>query len=114
MAEQIEIKVPDIGDFDAVEIIEIQVAVGDIIQAEDSLITLESDKAAMEIPASDGGKVTEILVNVGDAVGKDAPIVTVEIEEIRFLTMELETVTMEKKKMKKAISRWKKIYRQKS
>ena len=69
-----DVTVPDIGDFDAVPIIEIHVAVGDTVSAEDPLITLESDKAAMDVPAPFGGTVTEIKVAVGDEVGEGAVI----------------------------------------
>lgn len=69
-----DVTVPDIGDFDAVPIIEIHVAVGDTVSAEDPLITLESDKAAMDVPAPFGGTVKEIKVSVGDEVGEGAVI----------------------------------------
>jgi pyruvate dehydrogenase E2 component (dihydrolipoamide acetyltransferase) len=72
------IDVPDIGDFKEVEVIEVMVAVGDTIKAEQSLITVESDKASMEIPASQGGVVKEIRVKVGDKVSKGTPLVVVE------------------------------------
>ncbi|NMK48775.1 biotin/lipoyl-containing protein, partial [Achromobacter sp. Bel] len=74
----IEIEVPDIGDFKEVEVIEIMVAVGDTIKAEQSLITVESDKASMEIPASQGGVVKEVKVKVGDKVAKGSVVVVVE------------------------------------
>ncbi|MBV7482833.1 dihydrolipoyllysine-residue acetyltransferase [Bordetella sp. BOR01] len=73
-----EIAVPDIGDFKEVEVIEVMVAVGDTIKAEQSLITVESDKASMEIPASAGGVVKEVKVKVGDKVAKGTAIVVVE------------------------------------
>ena len=66
MSNVVQIKVPDIGDFKEVEVIEVLVAVGDTIKAEQSLITVESDKASMEIPASQGGVVKSIAVKVGD------------------------------------------------
>ncbi|MBA4315185.1 MAG: dihydrolipoyl dehydrogenase [Betaproteobacteria bacterium] len=66
--------VPDIGDFDSVEIIEVLVKVGDKVSKEQSLITVESDKASMEIPASDDGVVTKLLVKVGDKVSKGSEI----------------------------------------
>ncbi|TAN30685.1 MAG: dihydrolipoyllysine-residue acetyltransferase [Castellaniella sp.] len=78
MSNIVEIKVPDIGDFDAVEVIEVLVAVGDTIQAEQSLITVESDKASMEIPASQGGVVKSLKVKVGDKVSQGAVILEVE------------------------------------
>ena len=66
--------VPDIGDFDSVEIIEVLVKEGDKVSKEQSLITVESDKASMEIPASDDGVVTKLLVKVGDKVSKGSEI----------------------------------------
>ncbi|KGD96729.1 dihydrolipoamide acetyltransferase, partial [Achromobacter sp. RTa] len=74
----VEIQVPDIGDFKEVEVIEVMVAVGDTIKAEQSLITVESDKASMEIPASQGGVVKEVKVKVGDKVAKGSVVVVVE------------------------------------
>ena len=76
--EVIDVKVPDIGDYDAAEIIEIAVKVGDDIEEEDSLITLETDKASMEVPSSASGKVTELAVKVGDKVGEGDLILKVE------------------------------------
>lgn len=70
MSEEKEIRVPDIGDFDAVEIIEILVAPGDSVEAEASLITLESDKATMEVPAPFDCTITTLKVSVGDSVAK--------------------------------------------
>ena len=63
-----EIKVPDIGDFKEVEVIELMVKVGDTIKVDQSLITVESDKASMEIPSSHAGVVKEIKIKVGDKV----------------------------------------------
>ena len=76
----IEVKVPDIGDFDEVEVIEVLIAPGDTVQAEDSLITLESDKAAMEIPSSDSGVVQEVLVKVGDKMAEGGVICILEAD----------------------------------
>jgi len=78
MSNLIEIKVPDIGDFADVEVIEVLVNVGDSINAEDSLISVESDKAAMEIPAPQGGVVKEMLVKLGDKVSQGSPILMLE------------------------------------
>jgi dihydrolipoamide dehydrogenase len=75
----IEITVPDIGDFDAVEIIEVLVSVGDEIEANQDLITLESDKAAMEIPSTESGKIVSMNVAVGDKVAEGAVILTLEV-----------------------------------
>ncbi|MCX4189324.1 dihydrolipoyl dehydrogenase [Methylophaga sp. OBS3] len=74
----VEVKVPDIGDFDAVEIIEVLVAVGDEITNNQDIITLESDKAAMEIPSTASGKIVELLVSVGDKVGEGDVILKLE------------------------------------
>jgi dihydrolipoamide dehydrogenase len=74
----IEINVPDIGDFKEVEVIELLVKPGDTIQPEQSLITVESDKASMEIPASAGGVVKELKVKLGDKVSKGSPLLLLE------------------------------------
>lgn len=71
----IDVKVPDIGDYKNVPIIEVHVKPGDTIRRDDPLVTLESDKAAMEVPAPDGGKVAEVLVKVGDKVSQGSAIV---------------------------------------
>ena len=81
MSKLVEIKVPDIGDFKEVEVIEVLVAAGDTIEAEQSLITVESDKASMEIPASAGGVVKSVKVNVGDKVAEGKVILEVEAGE---------------------------------
>jgi pyruvate dehydrogenase E2 component (dihydrolipoamide acetyltransferase) len=74
MTTEHEVKVPDIGDFDAVEIVEVMVAAGDQVKAEDSLITLETDKAAMDVPAPHAGTVVEVKVAVGDKVSEGSVI----------------------------------------
>jgi dihydrolipoamide dehydrogenase len=71
----IEVRVPDIGDFTDVPVIELLVAVGDQVGVEDPLLTLESDKATMDVPAPEAGTVEEILVEVGDTVSEGTPIV---------------------------------------
>ena len=78
MSNLVEIKVPNIGDFDGVEVIELLVNVGDTIAAEDSLISVESDKATMEIPAPQAGVVKELLVAVGDTVAEGSSILMLE------------------------------------
>ena len=78
MSNVTAITVPDIGDFDAVEVIELLVKVGDTIKDEQSLITVESDKASMEIPASHGGVVKSIEVKVGDKVAQGSIVLHVE------------------------------------
>ena len=74
----IEIKVPDIGDFDEVTVIELLVKPGDAIKEEQSLITVESDKASMEIPSSHAGKVVAITVKLGDKVKQGSVVLTLE------------------------------------
>lgn len=74
----VEVTVPDIGDFSEVEVIEVLVAAGDKVSQEQSLITVESDKASMEIPSSDEGEVEAVLVKVGDKVAKGTAIVTLK------------------------------------
>jgi len=78
MSQTKDIPVPDVGDFDEVEIIEVLVSPGDTIAAEDSLITLESDKASMEIPSPEGGTVKEVKVKVGQKVKEGDTILTLE------------------------------------
>ena len=76
-----EIKIPDIGDFDAVEVIEIAVSIGDSVQPEDTLITVESDKASMDIPSPNTGEIKEIKVNIGDKVSEGTPIISMLISD---------------------------------
>lgn len=78
MSQMVEIVVPDIGNFDSVDVIEVLVAVGDTIAKEDSLITVESDKASMDIPSSHAGVVKELKVAVGDKVAKGSLILVIE------------------------------------
>ena len=80
MSHLIEVRVPDIGNFDSVDVIEVLVKVGDTIAKEDSLITVESDKASMDIPASQAGIVKELKVKVGDKIAKDSLILALEVE----------------------------------
>ena len=74
----IDIKVPDIGDFDEVSVIEVLVKAGDTVKPEQSLITVESDKASMEIPSSQGGVVKEVKVKLGDMVKQGSVVLTLE------------------------------------
>src|SRR5258708_38272196 len=78
MGNMVEIKVPDIGDFKDVEIIELLVAPGDRVAPEQSLITVESDKASMEIPSPMAGIVRELRVKLGDKVSQGSPILELE------------------------------------
>jgi pyruvate dehydrogenase E2 component (dihydrolipoamide acetyltransferase) len=78
MAQQVEVKVPDIGDFKDVEVIEVLVKPGDAIAKEQSLVTVESDKASMEIPSSAAGIVKQLMVKLGDKVSKDSPLLVLD------------------------------------
>jgi pyruvate dehydrogenase E2 component (dihydrolipoamide acetyltransferase) len=78
---QVEVKVPDIGDFKEVEVIELLVKPGDTVQAEQSLITVESDKASMEIPSSASGVVKELKVKLGDKVAEGSLVLLLEVSE---------------------------------
>ena len=78
MTQLKEIAVPDIGDFESVDIIEVLVAPGDVIRAEDPLVTLESDKATMDVPAPCAGTVIEIRIAVGDQVSEGNVILVLE------------------------------------
>ncbi|MCP4001994.1 MAG: dihydrolipoyl dehydrogenase [Gammaproteobacteria bacterium] len=75
MTDVIEVKVPDIGDFTDVEVIEVHVKAGDEVAAEDSLITLETEKAAMDVPVPSAGRVEEIFISVGDKVSEGTVII---------------------------------------
>src|SRR6476469_7297054 len=77
----VEVKVPDIGDFKEVEVIELMVKVGDTIKVDQSLLTVESDKSSMEIPSSAAGVVKELKVKVGDKVAEGSLVLLVEVAE---------------------------------
>ncbi len=80
MAAQIEVKVPDIGGYDDVPVIELLVAVGDRVEKDQGLMTLESDKATMEVPSSAAGIVRELRVKVGDKVSEGSVIAVLKAE----------------------------------
>ena len=81
MPNLVEVKVPDIGDFKNVPVIEILVKPGDTVRAEDALITLESDKATLDVPSPMAGVVGEIKIKVGDAVSQGASILILDAQE---------------------------------
>ena len=92
------IELPDIGDFDEVEVIEILVSVGDTIAADDSIITLESDKASMEIPSPSAGTVTQININIGDKIKQGDSLISLEI------TQESEESTIEEEESSESVA----------
>src|SRR5207248_8568978 len=75
-----EVRVPDIGDFTDVPVIEIHVSPGDEVAVEDPLVTLESDKATMDVPAPQAGTVKQLQVKVGDRVSEGSVLVTLETD----------------------------------
>ncbi len=79
---RVEVKVPDIGDFESVDVIELLVQVGDTIKAEQSLITVESDKASMEIPSSHAGVIKEMKVKLGDKVAEGTLLLWLETADV--------------------------------
>ncbi len=79
MAEIKDILVPDIGDFEGVEVIEIMVSPGDALAVEDPIVSLESDKAAMEIPSPEAGVVKEVKVSIGDKVSQGDALISMEV-----------------------------------
>ena len=81
MSKIVKVEVPDIGDFSNVDIIEVLVNPGDTIAAEDALITLESDKATIEIPSPQAGTVKEVAVKVNDKVSQGDLILTMELTD---------------------------------
>ena len=92
------IELPDIGDFDEVEVIEILVSVGDTIAADDSIMTLESDKASMEIPSPFAGTVTQININIGDKIKQGDSLISLEI------TQESEESTIEEEESSEPVA----------
>ncbi len=78
MSDLVTVKLPDIGDFTEVEVIEIHVSSGDTVAAEDSLTTLESDKATMDVPSPQSGEVAEIVVSIGDKISEGDAILTLK------------------------------------
>ncbi len=81
MSKIVDVTLPDIGDFEQVDIIEILVTPGDRVEPEDSIITLESDKATMDIPSPHAGVVKELLVKAGDKISQGGPILKLELSE---------------------------------
>lgn len=91
MSKEVEIRIPDIGDFAEVDVIEVLVGPGDEVIQDDSLLTLESDKATMEIPAPYAGRITEINVSVGDKVQEGSYVGKIEIADEQSVSSNVET-----------------------
>ena len=89
MANLIDVKVPDIGDFADIPVIEILVKVGDTIKKEDSLVALESDKATMEVPSTHAGVVRELKVKIGDKVSMGSLVLVLEAAEAEAMAVVL-------------------------
>ncbi len=103
-----EITVPDIGDFNNVEIIEIQVKPGDIIKEDDSIVTLESNISSMEVPASVAGKISELKVKIGDRVSKGSVLALIESGE----KIKEEPIKQKEKKDEKILPETEKIIKE--
>ena len=80
-----EISVPDIGDFESVEIIEILVKPGDVIKKNDPIVTLESDKSSVEVPSPFSGKIFSLKVKIGDKVSKGSVLAVIENDNVENL-----------------------------
>ncbi|MBO6490979.1 MAG: biotin/lipoyl-binding protein [Pelagibacteraceae bacterium] len=103
-----EITVPDIGDFNNVEIIEIQIKPGDIIKEDDSIVTLESSMSSMEVPASIAGKISELKVKIGDRVSKGSVLALIESGE----KIKEEPIKQKEKKDEKILPETEKIIKE--
>lgn len=104
MANSITVAIPDIGNFDSVDIIDILVNIGDEIKKEDPIITVESDKASMDIPSPVDGVITKILIKVGDTVKQGSPIIEVNSAEVTVQEPQKEIpVAIEKKVAEKSV-----------
>jgi len=81
VSQTVQLQVPDLGEFEDVEVIEVLVALGDVVAVEDPLLTIETDKASMDIPATSAGKIVSVEVSVGDKVSSGSVIATIEADE---------------------------------
>ena len=80
MPHQVEVRVPDVGEAEEVEVIEVLVAPGDRVELEDPIVTLESDKATLELPAPQAGVVRSVAVSLGDTVEEGTLLLVLEVE----------------------------------
>ena len=97
------ITVPDIGDFEKVEIIEILVKPGDVIKKNDPIVTLESDKSSVEVPSSFAGKISSLRVKIGDKVSKGSVLAIIETKEIETSARIEKSKEQKKEKVKPLI-----------
>ncbi len=102
MTDSKQIKVPDIGDFTDVPVIEVLVSEGDEINAEDPIITLESEKATIEVPSPESGTVVKVLVNEGDTVSEGSPMMELKVAESEVSKEDSQDATEEKKPQQEA------------
>lgn len=100
MSNTIAINLPDIGDFDTVEVIEVLVKSGQVLKAEDSIVTLESDKASMEIPCPQAGVVKEVHIDLGDTISQGSLLITLETSTQETSTEATQEVSTEAKQDK--------------
>ena len=98
-----EISVPDIGDFESVEIIEILVKPGDTINKNDPIVTLESDKSSVEVPSPFSGKISSLKVKIGDKVSKGNVLAIIEDETIETLKEKEKPEKQKKEKIFKVL-----------
>ena len=103
-----EIKVPNIGEFKEVEVIEILVSIGQLVSKNDPLITIESDKSSVEIPSTYEGEVKKLNIKVGDKVSEGSTILTLEVKEKKK-----EETKIQNEKIKPKIENEKKIIKEK-
>lgn len=96
MSKEITIEVPDIGDFSAVDVVEVLVSVGDFVEKETPLITLETDKASMDIPATHAGIIKKLLIAKGNTVSKGTPIAIIETQKVEQKSQDKKTIPAEK------------------
>ena len=105
MADTVELRVPDLGDFEDVEIIDVLVAVGDTVAVEDSLVTIETDKASMDVPAELAGKIISVNVDVGSRVSTGSLVAVIEPSDAVADDMPFtETMVMTPKEIKAAVT----------
>lgn len=94
MTDTVQLKVPDLGEFENVEIIEVLVSVGDTVAVEDPLVTIETDKASMDVPAEKAGKIVSLSVEIGSKVSTGSVVAEMELSESAAESDHAETLVM--------------------